>query len=184
MSAAIAIEPGIEQIRDALPDAASDLRLNLQSVLGDGALTPVQRWGVAIACAHATQNPSLVQALTASARQQGIEPEALEAALDDARAAAALMGMNNIYYRFRHMVGKQAYSQLPARLRMQRIARTKGPKLDFELYCLAVSAIHGCEACVRSHEDVLRKGDVSEAAIHDAVRIAATVHGVAVALAT
>ncbi len=178
------IEANLESIRDALPEAASDLRLNLQSVLGDGALTAGQRWGVAIAGAHASREPALVSALSVSAREAGIAPEALEAALDDARAAAALMGMNNVYYRFRHMIGKPGYSQLPARLRMQRIARTKGPKLDFELFCLAVSAIHGCEACVRSHEAVLREGEVSEAAIHDAVRIAATVHGTAVALAT
>lgn len=187
MSAAIAIEPtssGLEQIRDALPQAAADLRLNLQNVLGEGALTPVQRYGVAIACAHASRSPALVQALSVSAAQEGIDPEALEAALDDARAAAALMGMNNVYYRFRHMIGKPSYSQMPARLRMQRIVRTRGPKLDFELFSLAVSAINGCEACVRAHESVLRKGEVSEAAIHDAVRIAATVNGVAVALAS
>lgn len=184
MNAPAHIEVGLEQIREALPEAASDLRLNVQSVLGDGALSPLQRWGVAIACAHASRDARLVQALTVSARQQGIDPAALEAALDDARAASALMGMNNVYYRFRHMVGKPGYAQLPARLRMQRIARTKGEKLDFELFCLAVSAINGCEVCIRSHEEVLRKGELSEAAIHDAVRIAATVNGVAVALAT
>lgn len=173
----------VERIRDALPDAASDLRLNLQSVLADGALTPVQRYGVAIACAHASRDRDLVSALIASARAQ-VDPASLEPAIDDARAAAALMGMNNVYYRFRHLVGKPSYGQLPARLRMQRIARTKGPKLDFELFCLAVSAVFGCEVCVRSHEAVLRDGGVSEAAIHDAVRVAATVHGVAVALST
>lgn len=175
----------LDRIRDALPEAAADLRLNIQSVLGEGnALTPVQRWGVAIACAHASREPDLVRALAGSAREQGIDPAALEAALDDARAAAALMGMNNVYYRFRHLVAKEGYSQMPARLRMQRIGRTKGPKLDFELFCLAVSAIGNCETCIRSHEEVLRKGDVSEATVHDAVRIAATVHGVAVALST
>ena len=175
----------LDRIRDALPEAAADLRLNIQSVLGEGtALTPVQRWGVAIACAHATRDADLVRALAGSARQQGIDEAAMDAALDDARAAAALMGMNNVYYRFRHLVGKESYSQMPARLRMQRIGRTKGPKLDFELFCLAVSAIGNCETCIRSHEEVLRKGDVSESTIHDAVRIAATVHGVAVALST
>ncbi|UJR82007.1 carboxymuconolactone decarboxylase family protein [Sandaracinus amylolyticus] len=173
----------VERIRDALPEAASDLRLNLQSVLGDGALTPVQRYGVAIACAHASRDSDLVRALITTARAQ-VEPALLDPAIDDARAAAALMGMNNVYYRFRHLVAKESYSQMPARLRMQRIARTKGPKLDFELFCLAVSAIGNCETCIRSHEEVLNKGGVTEAAIHDAVRIAATVHGVAVALST
>lgn len=174
----------VERIRDALPEAASDLRLNLQSVLAEGVLTPVQRWGVALACAHASRDADLVHALTQSARDENIDVAALEATLDDARAAAALMAMNNVYYRFRHLVGKPSYSQIPARLRMQRIARTKGPKLDFELFCIAVSAVLGCETCIRSHEEVLRTGGVTEAAIHDAIRIAATIHGVAVALSS
>lgn len=173
----------VERIRDALPEAASDLRLNLQSVLAEGALTPVQRYGVAIACAYASRDRDLVRALIATARTH-VDAPALDPAIDDARAAAALMGMNNVYYRFRHLVGKPSYGQMPARLRMQRIARTKGPKLDFELFCLAVSATFACEVCIRSHEEVLRDGGVSEASIHDAVRIAATVHGVAVALST
>ena len=175
----------LDRIRDALPEAASDLRLNIQSVLGDGGtLSPLQRIAVAIACARTSRDPELVQALVAHARSQGLDEASLDAALDDARAAAALMGMNNVYYRFRHLVGRESYSQMPARLRMQRIARTKGPKLDFELYCLAVSAIGNCEICIRSHEEVLRNGGMSEAAIHDAVRIAATIHGLAVARAT
>lgn len=173
----------LERIRDALPDAASDLRLNLQSVLGEGALSVAQRWGVAIACAYASRDEDLVRALLGSARA-ALEPALFESVADDARAAAALMAMNNVYYRFRHLVGKPSYGQMPARLRMQRIARTKGPKLDFELFCLAVSAIGACEVCIRSHEEVLRRGGVSEAAVHDAVRIAATVHGVAIALST
>ena len=102
--------------------------------------------------------------------------------LDDARAAAALMAMNNVYYRFRHQVDKPAYSQKPARLRMNRLVQPAGPKVDFELLCLAVSAINGCEACVRAHEAAVLEGGLSEDHVHDAVRIAATVHAAAVAL--
>ncbi len=102
--------------------------------------------------------------------------------MEDALAAAALMGMTNIFYRFRHLVGKDGYSQLPAQLRMNRLAKPAGPKLDFELYCLAVSAVNGCEACVRAHEKTLIEGGFTELQIHDAIRIAATVHGMAAAL--
>jgi alkyl hydroperoxide reductase subunit D len=172
----------LDAIRDALPEAAIDLRLNLQAVMSDGALAPRQRWGVAIASAWASRSDELASAFVAAARAGDADAAALEATIDDARAASALMGMNNVYYRFRHLVGKPSYGLLPARLRMQRIARTKGLKADFELYCLAVSAIAGCETCIRSHEEVLRQSETSEVAIHDAVRIAATVHGVAVAL--
>ena len=96
--------------------------------------------------------------------------------------AAAIMAMNNVYYRFRHMVGKPSYSEKPARLRMNRLVKPATNKVDFELFSLAVSAVNGCEACVRSHEQVVTQGGLSEDAVHDAVRIAAVVHAAAVSL--
>jgi alkyl hydroperoxide reductase subunit D len=168
----------VEELRASVPEAARDIKLNLQSVLQPGgALTPAQRWGVAIASAVATRNERLRDAILHDARAAvGAE------VIDDALAAAALMAMNNVYYRFRHMIGKESYSLMPARLRMQRIARPASNKVDFELFCLAVSAINGCETCVRSHEDVVLKGGLSEDQVHDAVRTAATVNAAAVAI--
>ena len=167
----------IEELRTSIGEVAKDIKLNLQSVLQPGALTPAQRWGVAVASAVATRNAALRDAVLADARA-----EVSAEVIDDALAAAALMAMNNVYYRFRHMIGKESYSQMPARLRMQRIAKPASNKTDFELFCLAVSAINGCEMCIRSHEDVVVKGAVSEDQIHDAVRIAATINAAAVAI--
>ena len=167
----------VEEIRGALPEAAKDIRLNLQSVLEGGALNDAQKWGVAAACAIAARNPRLRDAVLQDALDK-----AGDAVVEDAKAAAVLMAMNNIYYRFRHIVGKPAYSQKPARLRMQRIAQPLTNKVDFELFCLAVSAINGCEACVRAHEQVVIEGALSEEHVHDAVRIAAVVNAAAVAL--
>ncbi len=164
---------------ETLPGYARDLKLNLQAVLADSPLEPAQRLGTALAAAAASRNPDLVREL----RGQVLEAlgTAGEATAEDALAAAALMGMTNVVYRFRHLVGKEGYAQLPVRLRMNRIARTAGPKLDFELFCLAVSAVNGCETCVRAHEAVLVEGGLSEAQVFEAARIAATVHGLAVA---
>ena len=92
------------------------------------------------------------------------------------------MGMNNVFYRFRHMIGKEVYGTKPARLRMNRLVKTAGSRTDFELYCLAVSAINGCGTCVIAHEKTVLEGGLTEDQVHDAVRIAATVHGAAVAL--
>jgi alkyl hydroperoxide reductase subunit D len=167
----------LEEVRSVLPEAAKDIRLNLQSVLEGGTLTEAQRWGVAVACAIAARNPRLRDAVLQDARAH-----ASEAVIDDARAAAVLMGMNNVYYRFRHMVGKPSYAQKPARLRMQRIAQPLTGEADFELFCLAVSAVNGCEACLQSHEKVVLEGGLTEEHVNDAVRIAAVVHGAAVAL--
>jgi alkyl hydroperoxide reductase subunit D len=167
----------VEGLRAAIPDAAKDIKLNLQSVLQPGPLTAAQRWGVAIASAVATRNVRLRDALIEDARR-----EVTAEVIDDALAAAALMAMNNVYYRFRHMIGKESYSQMPARLRMQRIARPASNKTDFELFCLAVSAINACEMCIRSHEDAVIKGGLSEDQVHDAIRIAATINAAAVAI--
>lgn len=168
----------LEAIQGSLPEAARDLKLNLGTVLsGESALSEAQRWGVALACALAARNERLSRTLLEAARSA-----VGDAVVEDARAAAALMAMNNVFYRFRHMVDKESYAQKPARLRMQRIAKPATNKADFELFCLAVSAINGCEACVRSHEQAVLAGGLGEDHVHDAVRIAATVHGVAVAL--
>jgi alkyl hydroperoxide reductase subunit D len=167
----------LDEARDALPDAARDLKLNLQSVLAESTLSPAQRWGTAVAAAVASRNARLREAVIAEARAQ-----ADAAAVDDGIAAAALMGMNNVYYRFRHLIGREAYAEKPARLRMNRIAKPAGPKVDFELFCLAVSAINGCETCMKSHERVVLGAGLAEDQVHDAVRIAAVVHGAAVAL--
>ena len=91
------------------------------------------------------------------------------------------MGMNNVYYRFVHLTSNPAYGQLPAKLRMQGIAAPGVDKEDFELMALAVSAIHGCGMCLDSHEAVLAKAGVRTEAIQEAVRIAAVLHGIAVA---
>jgi len=167
----------LDQIRDALPDTARDIKLNLQSVLTSTVLTPAQLWGVAVTAAAAARSPVLRDALLCSAREH------VDAAvIDDALAAASLMAMNNVYYRFRHQVAKDVYSTKPARLRMSRLAKPATNKLDFELYSLAASAINGCEMCVRAHEHEVVAGGLSEEAVHDAVRIAATVHAAAVSL--
>jgi alkyl hydroperoxide reductase subunit D len=167
----------LETLRAAIPDAAKDLRLNLGAVLQPGTLTPAQTWGVAVATAIASRNPQLRQAVLEDALVT-VPPEVVE----DAKAAAALMGMNNVYYRFRHFIGKPEYGEKPARLRMQRLAQVATNKADFELFCLAVSTINGCEMCVRSHEEAVLAGGLTPDHVQDAVRIASTMHGVAVAL--
>jgi len=167
----------VEALRASIPEPARDIKLNLQAVLQPGSLSAAQRWGVAIASAVAARHAALRDALIADARAEvGAE------VIDDALAAAALMAMNNVYYRFRHLVGKESYSQLPARLRMQRIAKPASTKVDFELFCLAVSAINACESCIRSHEAVVIEGGLTEEQVNDAVRIAATVNAAAVAM--
>lgn len=167
----------IDRIREAIPEVAKDIRLNLQTVLTGGVLTADQRWGVALAAAAASRNAELKKAVLADARKEA-SPETV----DDALAAAALMAMNNVYYRFRHLVGKETYSQKPARLRMNRMAQPASSKVNFELFSLAVSAINGCGTCVQAHERVVIEGGLTEDHVHDAIRIASVIQAAAVAL--
>lgn len=164
----------VQKIREALPEAAKDLKLNLSNVLEQGSLGEGTRWAIALATAIATRHAGLIDAVSKDAAAK-VTPEQL----DDAKAAAALMGMNNVYYRFKHFMNNEEYEKAPARLRMQRIAKPASSKAEFELYCLAVSAVHGCELCVTSHEKVVREGGLTVENVVDAVRIAATIHGIA-----
>jgi alkyl hydroperoxide reductase subunit D len=164
----------VDRLRERLPEPARDIALNLQSVLTQGALSAPQRWGVALAVALSVGNADLARAVA--------EDAADPAVIDDARAAAALMAMNNVYYRFRHQVQKPTYSERPARLRMQRLVKPATSKADFELMCLAVSAVNGCESCVRSHERSVLEQGLTEEHVHDAVRLAAVIKAAAVAL--
>ncbi|MBL7236375.1 carboxymuconolactone decarboxylase family protein [Novacetimonas hansenii] len=166
----------LDTLKSLLPDYAKDLKLNLGALAHDITLTPQQLAGTFVASAIASRNP-LVTELLSTHFADTLSTEALDAA----RAAAAIMGMNNVYYRFVHMVGGD-YAKIPAQLRMNVIGRPGVEKVDFELWSLAVSAINGCGMCMESHEHALRKAGLTTEQIQTSIRIAATVHGVAVAL--
>ncbi len=169
----------MDKLYELFPDYARDLKLNLQNVLKQTELTEQQTWGTAVASAVASRNPQLIGAVLAKAGQH-LSSEAMGAA----KSAAAIMGMNNIYYRFQHLSENERYGQIPARLRMQAIRSHASDPADFELWCTAVSAINGCGACMTSHEKVLREKGVPEETILAAIRIASVVHGAAAVLDT
>lgn len=167
----------VETLKALLPDYARDLRLNLGNLATDPSLSDVQRAGTFIACAIASREKQTITAMLAEFGP-ALSPEQLGAA----KAAAAIMGMNNIYYRFTHLTSNPEYGKLPAKLRMNIIANPGASKMDFELWSLAVSAINGCGLCVDSHEKVLKEHGVTTEQIQTAVRIAAVVHAVAATL--
>ena len=166
----------IETLKARIPDYAKDLRLNLGSLANETLLTPQQLAGTFVVSALASRNAVVIEAITAE-----FGPRLGAEALTAAKAAAAIMGMNNVYYRFVHMAGGD-YANLPARLRMNVIAKPGVDKVDFELWSLAVSAINGCGMCIESHEKTVRGHGLTTEQVQAAVRIAAVVHAVAVAI--
>ena len=164
----------LDTLRDALPSYAKDIALNLGSLASETVLSDQQKWGAFVASAHALGVPAVVASIEAAADAAGLPAEAKTAA----KAAAAIMGMNNVYYRALHLISNPEYRTLPARLRMNAIANPGVEKADFELWCTAVSAINGCGMCLDSHEAELKKHGVSAQQVQAALRIAAVVNAV------
>ena len=169
--------PALDALRDGLPDDLKDIRLNLASVLTGENLQPAQALGIALASARFVRAEPLVAALESDIRA-GLG-DAAPAVVSDAVAAAGLMAMNTVYYRFRHMLGKESYEARAPRLRMSRMVQPATTKADFELMSLACAALAGCELCIKNHEASLVHLGVSEDACHDAVRIAAVINATA-----
>jgi len=167
----------IDAIKQSIPDFARDLRINLSNVLdpeqAEG-MNERQIWATALATAIASRNGQLTDAIAKQAAAH-LDADWMSAS----QAAAAIMGMNNIYYRFVHLASNSEYQSMPARLRMSVIGNPGIDKADFELLSLAVSAVNGCGLCIDSHEKVLKKAGVDSAKIQHAVRIAAVMHAIA-----
>ncbi len=159
----------LDALRERLPAYAKDISLNLSSLAAETVLSDQQKWGAFLASAHATGQPDVVRAIEAAAE---LSPEARTAA----KAAAAIMGMNNIYYRALHLLSNGEYKTLPARLRMNGLANPGVDKADFELWAAAVSAVNGCGMCLDAHEAELKNHGVSAPQIQTALRIAAVVN--------
>ncbi|MEM7730468.1 MAG: carboxymuconolactone decarboxylase family protein [Pseudomonadota bacterium] len=167
----------LKTLKDALPDYAKDIKLNLGRVLaadGMDGLSKDQVAGIALASAYATKNRQVIDAI------QG-EVSASDAIVTASKAAATVMGMNNVYYRFVHLVGGE-YANMPANLRMNVIGNPGIDKVDFELMSLAVSAINGCGMCMEAHVAEVTKGGIKPAGVQTSIRIASVLNAAAQAL--
>jgi len=170
----------IKEIRQSLGEYAKDIKINLGNVLdeeGSEGLNEKQIAGIAISSAYATKNDKLIQALLNEYHETFNEQE-----LSAIKGATTIMGMNNIYYRFVHLVSDPEYGKLPAGLRMNIIGNPGIDKIDFELYSLAVSSINGCGMCMDAHVGVVQKAGVSKQGIQSTIRIAAVINATAQAL--
>jgi alkyl hydroperoxide reductase subunit D len=167
----------LEELLETIPAYGRDLKLNFSSLKQQPDLTEQQAWGTIVASAIASRNAELTQAVLAEAGSHLSGP-----ALEAAKGAAAVMGMNNVYYRFLHLSSNANYRNMPARLRMNIIRMHGIDPVDFELWCAAVSAVNGCAACVDSHEKVIREKGLREETVLAAIRLAAVIHGLATVL--
>ena len=166
----------VENLKNSLPEYAKDLKLNLSSIARTTVLNEQQLWGTLLATAAATKSASTLKEI-ASEAADNLSAEAYNAAL----GAASIMGMNNVAYRAKGYLGED-YTQVRMGLRMNIIGSPGVEKADFELWSLAVSTINGCDHCTGAHDAVVRKEGLTKEQVWEAVKVAATLQGVAQAV--
>jgi lipoyl-dependent peroxiredoxin subunit D len=169
----------LEALAAALPPYAADIAANLKALTEETLLSEPQKWGCFVAAAHAVATPRALQAIEAAASAAGLSADVVSTA----RGAAAIMAQNNIYFRALRLMQNRDYAALRSRLRMKLAFNPGVPSNDFDLWCVAVSAIHGCPDCLDAHEGALRSRGVSAEAVQTALRIAAVTHAVSRVLA-
>lgn len=167
----------LDALKSAVPDYAKDLKLNLDSVIGNSELPAQRLWGAVLATAIASRSPAVLRELAPEARAN-LSPEAYTAA----KAAAAVMTMNNVFHRTRHLLSDHEYGTLRAGLRMNVLGNPGVDRVDFELWSFAVSAVNGCGLCLDSHEQALRRAGVGREVVQEGFKIASVIQAVAVTL--
>lgn len=169
----------LESLLNSLPAWAKDTKLNVQLALSESSslgLHLSQIHNIALVTAVALKDQALAQVLQTSFEYSAEQLAAIQ-------GAATLMAMNNVYYRFTHLVGDTEFSQLPAHLRMNFMANPGVSRMEFELLCLAVSILNSCEACIQAHTKALLKAGISKQGIQSVARITAIINALSTALA-
>lgn len=163
----------LSAIKARIPDYAKDIRLNLDAVVARSSLEPADALGAMLAAAFALKSKTLVDAV----RNSG---ELGETDLNAALTAAALMGMNNVWYPFVEMANDADLKTQRPELRMNAYATHGGvDRRRFELYALAASIVGKCHFCIQSHYKLLRETGMTAVQMRDIGRIAAVVSAAA-----
>jgi len=167
----------LKPIKDQIPDYAKDIRLNIDSVLSRSSLDQADALGAALAAAYAAKSKFLIDAIRGSGLLS-------EGDINAALTAAALMGMNNVWYPYVEMAGDDDLSTQRAELRMNAYATHGGvEKRRFELFALSASAIGKCHFCIGSHYKLLKEIGMTVVQLRDVGRIAAVIGAAAQVLA-
>jgi len=169
---------GLNRLADLDHKHLKDLRINLSNVLASQHMTRKEALLTALSVAINEHRSALVKGLTELAKEEGVN----DAELGELYALVSVMSTNNVLYRFRHYAEKEIYETTPAAIKMNTMMNPVLGKELFELISLALSAVNGCERCVRAHEDSVAKLGASPKKIFDAIRIASVVKGAGILL--
>lgn len=166
----------LKSLTSHIPDFAKDVKINFENLVNENntVLTYKQVLGTALVCSYITDERTTSTALANETRLQFGR-----AFVDVIKSAAAIMTMNNTYYRFTHISSDEEYSKMPAGLRMKIIKEHGIEEIDFEIYCLAASIMNGCGLCIDAHANQLLKHGLTKTQIQMVAKIAAVVNAVA-----
>jgi alkyl hydroperoxide reductase subunit D len=163
----------VDQVKESIPDHAKDIKLNLDAVINRSGLDEVDAHACAFAAAIAANNGDLAFEISMNGPLMGTDER------EAAKTAAALMGMNNVWYPFVEMAADESMKGLPAGLRMNAYATHGGvSKKKFEMYALAASIVGKCHFCVKSHYDILKNEGMTTQELMAVGRIAAVIAAV------
>jgi len=167
--------PALEIMSQGETKYLRDLRINVKNVLSSTNFQPKESYLLALAVAVNEKNDLLIKSFSNKAKELG----ATDAELAETFACASQLAANNVFYRFRHFTkgSNSVYQTIPAGIKMNVMMNPVLGKEFFELMSLAVSAVNGCESCVNSHEESVRKLGSSDARIFDSIRLASVVRG-------
>jgi alkyl hydroperoxide reductase subunit D len=149
----------------------ADLKLNFKNSFESELLSKKEIALLGVALAVNANNALLKRFFKDNADAEG----ATAAEIAEAVGCASLLSANNVFYRFRHFMDKEKYNEIPARIKMNIMGRPVSGKEFFELMSLAVSAVNGCEMCVKAHEKSLIELGSKEERIFESVRLAAVI---------
>ncbi len=169
--------PVLDQIADK-SRYIKDLKINVSNFLNTKNLNKKEALLIALATAVNDKSAVLQEGLLDLAKQEGASEEEVA----EIYAAVSLLNVNNVFYRFRHFTGNEYYNNTPAGIKMSVMMNPVLGKEFFELVSLVVSALNGCELCVNSHDDSVKKHGDSEERIYEAIRLGAVIRGLTVVL--
>ena len=164
-------------LKERIPDYAKDIRLNLDGVIARSSLDAADAVGAALAAAYAAKSKTIVDAIRGSGALSEVDTNAV-------LTAAALMGMNNVWYPYVEMADDEDLKTQRAELRMNAYATHGGvDRKRFELFALAASIVGKCHFCVASHYKMLKENGLTAQQLRDVGRIAAVINAAAQAIA-
>jgi alkyl hydroperoxide reductase subunit D len=166
----------LNTLKASIPEYAKDIRLNLDAVIARSSLDSADALGAALAAAYAARSKTIVDAIRSSGELSDVDTNAV-------LSAAALMGMNNVWYPYVEMAGDEDLKTQRAELRMNAYTTHGGvDKKRFELFALSASIVGKCHFCVQSHYKMLKENGVSAQQLRDVGRIAAVINAAAQAI--